>query len=90
MSCLLVDRLRVYFEERDRFDELRRWALVDAVQLEGLNHLTRRLQDLLRLDQLHAADEIMAVTNMYYFEDRKQSFALLMDAFSKNTATIHH
>jgi len=28
------------------------------------------------------ADEVMAVTNMYYFEDRKRSFELLMQAFS--------
>jgi len=28
------------------------------------------------------ADEVMAVTNMYYFEDRKRSFRLLMDAIS--------
>lgn len=31
---------------------------------------------------LHQADEIMAVTNMYYFEDRKKSFELLMNAMS--------
>ena len=37
-----------------------------------------------RLAQLHNADEIMAVTNIYYFEDRKRSFELLMDAFSVN------
>jgi luciferase family oxidoreductase group 1 len=30
----------------------------------------------------HAADEIMAVTNMYYFEDRKRSFSLLKEAFA--------
>lgn len=30
------------------------------------------------LAALHQADEIMAVTNMYYFEDRKRSFALLI------------
>ena len=35
-----------------------------------------------RLAALHAADEIMAVTNMYYFEDRKRSFELLKQAFS--------
>jgi luciferase family oxidoreductase group 1 len=29
----------------------------------------------------HQADEIMAVTNMYYFEDRKRSFELLYRAF---------
>ena len=34
------------------------------------------------LAQLHSADEVMAVTNMYYFEDRKRSFELLMDAMS--------
>jgi luciferase family oxidoreductase group 1 len=28
------------------------------------------------------ADEIMAVTNMYYLEDRKRSFELLINAFS--------
>ncbi|MFK7730378.1 MAG: LLM class flavin-dependent oxidoreductase [Pseudomonadales bacterium] len=30
----------------------------------------------------HNADEIMAVTNMYYFEDRKRSFELLMNVMS--------
>ena len=30
------------------------------------------------LASLHDADEIMAVTNMYYFEDRKRSFELLI------------
>jgi luciferase family oxidoreductase group 1 len=34
------------------------------------------------LARLHGADEIMAVTNMYYFEDRKRSFELLMEAMS--------
>ena len=34
------------------------------------------------LAALHDADEVMAVTNMYYFEDRKRSFELLMDALS--------
>jgi len=34
------------------------------------------------LAQLHHADEIMAVTNMYYFEDRKRSFQLLKEAFA--------
>ncbi|GAB5451603.1 MAG: LLM class flavin-dependent oxidoreductase [Halioglobus sp.] len=33
-----------------------------------------------QLAELHGADEIMAVTNMYYFEDRKRSFELLMQA----------
>ena len=32
------------------------------------------------LSRLHDADEIMAVTNMYYFEDRKRSFELLREA----------
>lgn len=32
------------------------------------------------LAELHNANEIMAVTNMYYFEDRKRSFELLMAA----------
>ena len=35
-----------------------------------------------QLAALHAADEIMAVTNMYYFEDRKRSFELLKQAFA--------
>jgi luciferase family oxidoreductase group 1 len=34
-----------------------------------------------RLAAEHNADEVMAVTNMYYFEDRKRSFKLLKDAF---------
>ena len=33
------------------------------------------------LATLHGADEIMAVTNMYYLEDRKRSFELLSNAF---------
>jgi alkanesulfonate monooxygenase SsuD/methylene tetrahydromethanopterin reductase-like flavin-dependent oxidoreductase (luciferase family) len=32
------------------------------------------------LAELHNANEIMAVTNMYYFEDRKRSFELMMAA----------
>jgi len=39
-------------------------------------------EQVLRLARLHDADEIMAVTNMYYFEDRKRSFELLMEAFA--------
>ena len=35
-----------------------------------------------QLAALHQADEIMAVTNMYYLEDRKRSFELLKLAFS--------
>ena len=34
------------------------------------------------LAALHDADEIMAVTNIYYFEDRKRSFELLKQAFA--------
>jgi luciferase family oxidoreductase group 1 len=34
-----------------------------------------------QLAELHQADEIMAVTNMYYLEDRKRSFELLRQAF---------
>jgi alkanesulfonate monooxygenase SsuD/methylene tetrahydromethanopterin reductase-like flavin-dependent oxidoreductase (luciferase family) len=30
---------------------------------------------------LHNADEIMAVTNIYYLKDRKRSFQLLREAF---------
>ena len=37
-------------------------------------------EKILQLAQLHDADEIMAVTNMYYFEDRKRSFELLMNS----------
>ena len=33
--------------------------------------------------RVHNADEIMAVTNMYYFEDRKRSFELLSQAFAQ-------
>ncbi|MFK7974718.1 MAG: LLM class flavin-dependent oxidoreductase [Halioglobus sp.] len=33
------------------------------------------------LAALHQADEIMAVTNMYHFEDRRRSFELLKQAF---------
>jgi luciferase family oxidoreductase group 1 len=32
----------------------------------------------------YQADEIMAVTNMYYFEDRKRSFELLREAFPES------
>jgi luciferase family oxidoreductase group 1 len=35
-------------------------------------------QQIHALAALHDADEIMAVTNMYYFEDRKRSFELLV------------
>ncbi len=35
-------------------------------------------QQINQLAQQHQADEIMAVTNMYYFEDRKRSFELLI------------
>jgi luciferase family oxidoreductase group 1 len=35
-----------------------------------------------RLAALYEADEIMAVTNMHYLQDRKRSFELLMQAFS--------
>ncbi len=34
-----------------------------------------------RLAEAHQADEVMAVTNMYYYEDRKRSFELLKHAF---------
>jgi luciferase family oxidoreductase group 1 len=37
-------------------------------------------QQIERLASAHRADEIMAVTNMYYFEDRKRSFELLMES----------
>ena len=36
----------------------------------------------LQLASEHQADEIMAVTNMYYFEDRKRSFELLQEAMA--------
>jgi luciferase family oxidoreductase group 1 len=38
-------------------------------------------QKIEQLAALHHADEVMAVTNMYYFEDRKRSFELLQKAF---------
>lgn len=38
------------------------------------NQVRQQIND---LAALHDADEIMAVTNMYYFEDRKRSFELL-------------
>jgi luciferase family oxidoreductase group 1 len=37
-------------------------------------------QQIERLANQHQADEIMAVTNMYYFEDRKRSFELLIQS----------
>ena len=40
-------------------------------------------EQITHLANLHSADEIMAVTNIYYFEDRKRSFELLMDTFQK-------
>ena len=39
-------------------------------------------EQVMRLAELHQADEIMAVTNMYYFEDRKRSFELLQKALA--------
>ena len=39
------------------------------------------------LAEIHGADEIMAVTNMYYFEDRKRSFELLSEAFDETAQT---
>lgn len=38
-------------------------------------------QQIEQLAEQHRADEIMAVTNMYYLEDRKRSFELLRKAF---------
>jgi luciferase family oxidoreductase group 1 len=35
-----------------------------------------------QLAEMHDADEIMAVTNMYYIKDRKRSFELLREAFN--------
>lgn len=37
-------------------------------------------EQVLHYQSLHECDEIMAVTNMYYFEDRKRSFELLYEA----------
>lgn len=34
-----------------------------------------------KIANAYGADEVMAVSNMYYFEDRKRSFELLMQAF---------
>ena len=39
-------------------------------------------EQVLHLAKMHHADEVMAVTNMYYFEDRKRSFELLKGAFN--------
>lgn len=39
-------------------------------------------QQIEQLAALHDADEIMAVSNMYYLEDRKRSFELLREAFA--------
>ncbi len=36
-----------------------------------------------QVQSLHQCDEIMAVTNMYYFEDRKRSFELLYSAVNE-------
>ena len=36
------------------------------------------------LAELHQADEIMAVSNMYYCEDRKRCFELLRDSFAND------
>ena len=36
----------------------------------------------MQLAELHDADEVMAVTNMHYFADRKRSFELLMNAWA--------
>ena len=41
-------------------------------------------EKVLALAELHQADEVMAVTNMYYFEDRKRSFELLMQALRED------
>ena len=37
-------------------------------------------EQIARLVARYGADEVMAVTNMYYLEDRKRSFELLADA----------
>ena len=41
-------------------------------------------EQLLKFAEVHQADEIMAVTNMFYFEDRKKSFQLVMDVMSQH------
>tara|TARA_R110002049_G_scaffold301274_2_gene493231 strand:- start:5257 stop:6240 length:984 start_codon:yes stop_codon:yes gene_type:complete len=43
---------------------------------------TQVRQRIEELAALHQADEIMAVTNIYYLEDRKRSFELLRQAFA--------
>lgn len=40
-------------------------------------------QQVLEVAHKYQADEVMAVTNMYYFEDRKRSFELLKKAFDQ-------
>ena len=44
---------------------------------------TQVRQRIEELAALHQADEIMAVTNIYYLEDRKRSFELLRQAFGE-------
>ena len=51
-------------------------------QRHCLFSLGRVREQVEQLATLHNADEIMAVTNMYYFEDRKRSFQLLKEALA--------
>ncbi len=61
----------------------REQAFIDSRQSSRAAGTPEQVRDQVeRLAGLHDADEIMAVTNMYYFEDRKRSFELLMKAFS--------
>ncbi len=61
----------------------REQAFIDSRQSSRAAGTPEQVRDQVeRLARLHDADEIMAVTNMYYFEDRKRSFELLMKAFS--------
>ncbi len=41
-----------------------------------------------RLAAAHGADEVMAVTNMYHFADRKRSFELLRGAFARRESQL--
>jgi luciferase family oxidoreductase group 1 len=61
----------------------REQAFIDSRQSSRAAGTPAQVRDQVeQLARRHDADEIMAVTNMYYFEDRKRSFELLMQAFS--------
>jgi luciferase family oxidoreductase group 1 len=58
-------------------------AFIDSRENSRASGTPAQVKDKIeRLAALHEADEIMAVTNMYYLEDRKRSFELLRKAFA--------